>query len=566
VALSNDERLFLRCEAVELSTEDSDSGDDDTSPKWVQIAASGIYAGYKDGAQPFELNLQRFQEAIRNLHAHSSFKAGPDGVGISPVIPWDFHHASEIDPSSGSIAVSGTPAQAWTYDLQVRNGKDGVELWALTSFDEPARTYVKNGQYKWASIALTFDAVDQRSGKRIGAVISSIALTNSPFITGMAELVAEDKPVHAKTTLEWYSKAESPQEALSLIKSMLGLKKTAGIDEVNAELGKIGAWLESGSGPIGVDIRDICSSLRNILNLQALTSDGETIAKAMGSLAALMNESELKPGVAQSAMDTPSAVESGLDGGYNMELLEKIAELLGVPAVEQQVTASVKDLVDLRAEASAALATNASTKEILASASHAVSSASERNVLLEALGATDMQSATAKVAALLSAADEYDKAKPELEELRESRKQAEEAAITSDVDAAMKGHGLPEQLRAALTLQRRTDPERFTADFPKKEVPTAMLTRDVAVTNSGAPLSVTAAAVGQQVQTAGHVAGNGAQQPIDVAAFDGVNLTQKAENAVRSLNLCGPNAKYDTIHRRAVSMKQAGLVFDSSVA
>jgi len=163
-----------------------------TSPtSWVQVALSGDYAGYPGGG--FRFTVETFGQLIRNFRSHPSFELGPMGEGVTDVIPWDFNHASELSPTSGSIPREGAPAQAWAQDLQLRIGRKGVELWAKTRWLEPARTYVKNGQYKWASVTVIFDARDPRTGQNLGALLTSVAFTNQPFIEGMSELVAASR-------------------------------------------------------------------------------------------------------------------------------------------------------------------------------------------------------------------------------------------------------------------------------------------------------------------------------------------------------------------------------------
>lgn len=172
--------LSRRCPSVALATDpESDR------PTWVQVARGGTFKGYAGGELEFTLDEQIFSQVIANFRAHPAF-ARRDGV-----IAWDFHHSSEMSPSSGSIPERGAPAQGWVLDLDVRRGSNGPELWALTKWLEPARSYIREGRYRWASISLVFDAVDAVSGKSVGAVITSIALTNTPFIEGMSPLTAE---------------------------------------------------------------------------------------------------------------------------------------------------------------------------------------------------------------------------------------------------------------------------------------------------------------------------------------------------------------------------------------
>lgn len=159
-------------------------GPEADAPVWVQVASGGVYKGYAGGA--FEFNASIFAQIVRNFRKHPSYRDG-----AADVIPWDFNHASAAFAGDGSIPLTGTPAQGWVRELDVRAGADGrAQLWAFTRWLEPARSYVKEGRYKWASVVVGFDVRDQISGANIGAVLESIALTNNPFIEGMQPLAA----------------------------------------------------------------------------------------------------------------------------------------------------------------------------------------------------------------------------------------------------------------------------------------------------------------------------------------------------------------------------------------
>jgi hypothetical protein len=163
-----------------------DTGDDVVP---VQIANGGIYRGYQGGEQEFTFDWPFFGQLVLNFHQGPNYHRGPDGRGDRDVIAWDFHHASEMP--AAAVGVGGAPAQGWIQELEVRTGPGGVpQLWAWTRWLEPARTYIKEGRYRWASVSVVFDAVDAVTGKVIGPLLTSVALTNQPFIEGMMPLAA----------------------------------------------------------------------------------------------------------------------------------------------------------------------------------------------------------------------------------------------------------------------------------------------------------------------------------------------------------------------------------------
>ncbi len=243
---------------------------------------------------------------VANIRSHPAYKLDANGVAVGPVVPWDFNHASEQDPTTGELPALGAPSQGWTYDLQVRTDATGqAELWALTRFLEPARTYVKAGQYRWASVAVALNAVDPTTGANVGAMVTSIALTNTPFVEGMESLAASRRtntekyrPMkHSQANItarrEFYSSAQSTEEAISDMRELFRLPETAGASEVAQQIAIVKGWFAKGAAPLGTDVQYIVGSLRTILNLPTLTPDQEVLTQAATSVQLLVQQ---KPG------------------------------------------------------------------------------------------------------------------------------------------------------------------------------------------------------------------------------------------------------------------------------
>lgn len=144
---------------------------------WIQVAKQGEFRGHAAGA--FKMNAQTWAEIIANFEASKN-----------RAIPVDFEHASEQSPTSGNIPLMGAPAQGWIKKLTVR---DDGNLWGLVEWGKLAREYIKNGQYKFLSPAIVFGAKDRVTGKSCGARLSSVALTNNPFLDGMQPVAASAK-------------------------------------------------------------------------------------------------------------------------------------------------------------------------------------------------------------------------------------------------------------------------------------------------------------------------------------------------------------------------------------
>jgi hypothetical protein len=147
-----------------------------SDPVWVQVAKCGHFEGHPAG--PFDLNPKIFADIVRNFES-------VDGKKVF----FDFEHASEEDPANGNIAVNGAPAQGRILELDNR-GTEG--LWGLVQWFDPAREYIRAGKYTSLSPAIRFNARHPITGQPIGARLTSVALTNRPFLRGLAPLAAKD--------------------------------------------------------------------------------------------------------------------------------------------------------------------------------------------------------------------------------------------------------------------------------------------------------------------------------------------------------------------------------------
>lgn len=440
----------------------------DDAPKWVQVTREGFFAGYAGGTQPFAFTRAALQEMVDNLHAHPSFVAGSDGVGTEPVIPWDYDHASE----RGDIVANGVPAAGWTYDLEIRNSAAGTaELWALTRFNDVAREQIRNNGYRWASVAVDLRSVDQVSGKVIGHRITSIAMTNQPFIEGMEKLVASTSA--QRVSLDYWTSADSPHEAAEMLKDLFELSPTDGMEAVMRELAIVRSWLETGSAPLGTDPDKIVKSLRQILNLPALTHQIDAVGEAMRVAEALMMEQAgvMPPPAMVSPTDgtlppvEPMAADAA-EGELNMELVKALASALGVRENEESILGAVKEVAELRDQLVQTLALSRDgNKVILAAAEEGKTAREKLSGLLEALGVEDADAALNKLATTLEQARKLNEVMPELEQLKVEKIKAEEAAIEADVDAAIAASRLDSKLRPALLLQRKSDPAAFASAF-----------------------------------------------------------------------------------------------------
>jgi len=488
------------------------SPDTDDEFVWVQVAKEGTFKGYAGGEVEFTFDQKLFEQIVKNFRNHPGYVAGEDGYGTADLVAWDYHHASEAPPTSGTIATSGAPAQGWIRDLEVRKGTDGVELWALTRWLEPLRTQIKEGRYQWASVAVVFDAVDPVSGKTVGPVLTSVAATNQPFIEGMTPLAAER---FGSTFVDW--PASDPNEALGVLKQGFGLPTTATIDEVVAEVAKLRDLVSQNSEIEGVDVDEMVSAMRRLLGLPTLTTADEVFSNVERLLIGLQSESQ---------SDNPRTAEAQASKQEDdMELLKLLAGKLGVKESDKAVLDAVDELLELQDDLASVLELSKKSPRVILDKTkeekESGAGAREKlNALMKALGVEDPDSGVNQIAELMTQAEELKKAMPELENLRSEAAKREEAEAEADVDAVVNAKGYGDDVRAALLTFRKTSPEEFAKKYPKEELANAHLTRTVAADSRGR----------QHVPQGGGVqSAAGGAGTIDLSAYPGRNEIEKAE-------------------------------------
>lgn len=446
---------------------------------WVQVTQEIDAKGYPGGRFKFDRAI--FDQVIANFRKHPAYQVGADGMGMADVVPWDFHHASEMDPTEGEISVNGTPAQGWVQELDVREGADGkAQLWAKTRWLEPARTYVKNGQYKWASVVVLFDARDPVTNANVGAVLTSVALTNQPFVEGMAPLVAASKQAAQRVGASYFyaEPARTPEDAFESLRSMFGLPNTATVGEVLAQINKLQEWSRTGGAPLGVELDEMVGNIRRVFNLPALSTTDEVFEETGKLLSRLLEaaaERELSastPAVEQPAGAPPAPAEMATASRNSKESvdmsLKVIASKLGVQETEAACVAAVDSQISTRAAVCTKLGVkeNVSDVVLLEAASGAADARTKLTAILGALGVEDTDAAIKKISDVVQQAASLTAVMPELTELREEKKKNEEAAGEAEVGAVMNSKGITDEgVRIALSTYRRTNKEAFQKQY-----------------------------------------------------------------------------------------------------
>ena len=545
---------------------------------WVQVASEGLFKGYAGGTKSFTFDSNVFSKLVENFRRHQSYKKGPDGVGCEDIIAWDFHHASEMMPAEGSIPTSGAPAQAWIRELAIRQNPENqqFELWALTNWLEPAKTYVRENRYKWASVSVVFDAIDAKTAQKIGPILTSVALTNQPFIEGMQKLAAE-----RWRNGMYLEAADSAEDALEMIRSMIGLPETADAATVIAELEKVKQWSTNGQSPVGVEIDDIVGGLRTILNLPALSSAEEVFVEVSKLVSRLTEESGVSgvvtpaPATPEGMMipegdpnqETPPAALPAQMEKKKMEILKSLASKFGVVATPEAVSEAADQLTEVRTTLTKVLnlsGTVANSVLLKAVADDATVRA-KYVPLLSALGVENPDAALDKIAKMMADSAKLAEISPEFAALKAKEAENETAVADEEVETAVASTGVTsasahyQGLKLALTALRKNDPATFAIQYPKDKLEETrkMLGKAVipgAKKVDAAKLSSKIAATDDQ-QSSTQAGG-----AIDVSQFEGANKVLRTCSYIRASVSGAKDWSWDKVHEQACKLVSSNSV------
>lgn len=97
----------------------------------------------------------------------------------------DYNHASV--PDGRAPTAEEGKASGWIRSLSKRMGENGAELWAdLVEWTEEAAARIRAGEYRFCSPVFLFGSSDRVTNEEVAARIFNVALTNVPFLDGMA--------------------------------------------------------------------------------------------------------------------------------------------------------------------------------------------------------------------------------------------------------------------------------------------------------------------------------------------------------------------------------------------
>lgn len=308
----------------------------------------------------------------------------------------DFEHMSA---AGQQIA----PAAGWVKALEAKDGK----LLATVEWTDKAALMIKSKEYRFISPEWHMHAKDKESGKDIGPMLLSMALTNRPFIEGMSPVMLSEKvlgqimPSDTLLAAEW------------------------DVEYINDLPDKSFAYVEGG-GEKDEQGKTVPRTLRHMPYRNA---DGSVNLSHLRNALARLDQTSLSPEAKAQAR----------------KILEKAAEEAGVgededgqgqkskeegPIVEDQI----RELLGLEADADVLAAVKALKAKVDAMAEN--EQETEAAVKAKVKAEADLATATAKLTA---------------------------KEVADDVGQALKdGHILPRQVDWAKSL-RAKDPEGFKA-------------------------------------------------------------------------------------------------------
>jgi hypothetical protein len=156
------------------------------APVRVPLAVTGKWMR---GTAPFSISLRDLEEIVRN------FRERQNGE-----INVDYDHASEMPevaaggpvPSAGRIVRldDPQPVGAGLRPAPTRNGR--YILWGWFEPTERARALLKNREYRYISPAIDWAARSKLSGRPQGTTLTSVALTNRPFLEELPQIRLSD--------------------------------------------------------------------------------------------------------------------------------------------------------------------------------------------------------------------------------------------------------------------------------------------------------------------------------------------------------------------------------------
>lgn len=190
---------------------------------WAQLAKVGEFAGHPAGE--FTITPEDLKAVVECFEAQTN-----------PIVV-DREHASTLEGMEA-------PAAGWIQRLEIRPSDDGDQLWGVVEWTERGAEQVRSGEYRFTSPVLIFDAPMRDSGEEWPCRMHSAALTNCPFLDGMAAVTLSDRVLRsiAPTNASARALAEGKRMPINR-KTILDAAKAAPTEAMSAEAWA--KWIEA---------------------------------------------------------------------------------------------------------------------------------------------------------------------------------------------------------------------------------------------------------------------------------------------------------------------------------
>lgn len=380
--------------------------------------------------------------------------------------------------------------------------------------------------------------------------------------------------------------ADSAEDALESIRSMIGLPETADAATVIAELEKVKQWVTTGQTPVGVELDDIVGDLRTILNLPALSTSDEVFAEVAKLVSRLTTESGVGGQVNQPAPAPPTGTQ--LPAGApnteqppasppapmlekkNMEILKTLASKFGVVATPEAILEAADQLTEVRTTLSKTLklSGNVANAVLLKAVLDDATVRAKYVPLLSALGVEDPDAALDKIAKMMTDSAKLAEITPEFSALKSKEAESEQAVADEEVETAVASAGVTassehyEGLKIALSTLRKTDRKAFDMKYPKEKLDATR--KALGKTTSAGTTKVDAAKLTSKIaatdnQASGAAAGS-TGGAIDVSQYEGANQVLRTCSYVKASVNGAKDWSWDKVHAHACDLVRSKAV------
>lgn len=260
---------------------------------WNKLAVPGTFKGHPAG--PFAMDGNTFEQIEKNF--------ARDGIKV----PFDYEHASEQSVANSDAKAKGDAVAAgWIHEVKAK--ADG--LYGLVEWLPEARAKIKAGEFKYISPAIRFGATDGVTGEKIGAKLTSAALTLKPFLKSLPEVQASDAGATAFlcseiTGAELSALASdsgksfmySANEYLPALRNRLGMDQLASPKEMHARVSRIMDLCDMADGDPnavveGIPLINHVAPLRDYMRMPANTSLSDMLCAVAEMICAAMPDDD----------------------------------------------------------------------------------------------------------------------------------------------------------------------------------------------------------------------------------------------------------------------------------